>query len=138
MSTDDNTLLSLVNEKGPKQLEIIGVGSFIEGVPLGQALLDRDFILFTTDNTVEINKDRIYKFWFKDGELNGLELFNGDLNFNTDNPIETVVYYENENIKKVYWTDGLNQPRVINIASSDNVRNAWRNDSFDFIRNLEI
>lgn len=138
MSTDDNTLLSLVNEKGPKQLEIIGVGSFIEGVPLGQALLDRDFILFTTDNTVEINKDRIYKFWFKDGELNGLELFNGDLNFSMDNPIETVVYYENENIKKVYWTDGLNQPRVINIASSNNVRNAWRNDSFDFIRNLDL
>lgn len=39
-----------------------------------------------------------------------------DLNFSTDHPIETLVDIENENIQKVYWVDGINQPRVINIA----------------------
>ena len=30
--------------------------------------------------------------------------------------IETVGLYESETIQKVYWTDGVNPPRVINIA----------------------
>lgn len=30
-------------------------------------------------------------------------------------PIETLAWYENEDIQKVYWVDGLNKPRMINI-----------------------
>lgn len=44
--------------------------------------------------------------------------FAGDLNFNVEYPIEAVSIYENENTQKVYWTDGLNSPRVIDIKES--------------------
>lgn len=42
-------------------------------------------------------------------------LYTGDLNFNIDNPIKTYVSYESENQQRIYWIDGINQPRVINI-----------------------
>lgn len=49
-----------------------------------------------------------------------------------------MIFYENEYIKKVYWTDGLNQPRVINIAATPDVISKWNNDSFNFVRTLNL
>ena len=42
-------------------------------------------------------------------------LYTGRLNFNINNPIKTYVSYESENQQRIYWIDGINQPRVINI-----------------------
>lgn len=42
-------------------------------------------------------------------------LYTGNLNFNINNPIKTYISYESENQQRIYWIDGLNQPRVINI-----------------------
>ena len=39
----------------------------------------------------------------------------GDFNFDKDHLIECIPCYESEDIKKIYWIDGLNYPRVINI-----------------------
>ena len=50
-------------------------------------------------------------------------------------PIETLTFYENEEIQKVYWTDGINQPRMINIARETTYPNNWQ---FDFIKNLKL
>lgn len=82
--------------------------------------------------------DYIYKFNFDDSDnLEGNILFHGRLGFDTKNPIESIAIYENEELQKVYWVDGKNQPRVINIKGDTS---AWagQNDSFDFIRKLSF
>lgn len=82
--------------------------------------------------------DRIYKLWFNNGVLTGKRLFRGNLGFNYKHPIETISFYENADIRKVYWTDGLNQPRVINIAAASDVVSKWNTDSFNFVRTLSL
>lgn len=165
MATNDNTLMSLVNEKGPKQLTIkwdddpsIAESSTdtFEGTPVGQASIGDYYILFTTKASDGVNpkKDYIYKFWFTKGDLNedilnGRTLFprgeSANLGFDATHPIETLVYYENESIQKVYWVDGINQTRLINIAADtingvfdNSIINTWTNESFDFVVNLKL
>lgn len=83
--------------------------------------------------------DRIYKLWFNSsGALAGQRLFRGDLGFSYKHPIEAISFYENSDIRKVYWTDGLNQPRVINVAAASSVVNKWNTDSFNFVRTLSL
>lgn len=83
--------------------------------------------------------DRIYKLWFNsDGSLAGQRLFRGDLGFSYKHPIEAISFYENSDIRKVYWTDGLNQPRVINVAAASSVVSKWNTDSFNFVRRLKL
>ena len=164
MPTDGSTLLSLINEKGNKKSSIAGVGDYIRGIPIGQALINNELIVFTCgdksildadieaeelsinditakEEVVDIDypfEDRIYKLWFNNGALTGKRLFRGDLGFNYKHPIETISFYENTDIRKVYWTDGLNQPRVINIAAASDVVSKWNADSFNFVRTLNL
>ena len=161
MSTDDNTLLSISNEKGNISPYIYGIGDSIKGIPIGQSVLNDELVIFSSGQIItqrikeinapittiadlavtetEINdidsedfKDRIYKIWIDNLEVRGEILYSGNLNLNPRYPIETISLYENENSKKVYWVDGLNQPRVINIASIAD----WKDNSFDFVKNL--
>ena len=131
--TDDNTLFSITNEKGNISLPIEGIGDYIEGTPIGQAIIANEWIVFTTGD-----KDTIYKLWFEEDTLKGAILYSGDLNFSVEHPIETLIFYENDDIKKVYWVDGLNQPRVINIAATEEVISKWNDRSFDFVASLEL
>lgn len=138
ITNEDNTLYNLVNEKGTKLANINGIDS-IKGVVIGEATIDDELILFTTSIMSTINKrDRIYKIKLNGDNLDGQILFEGNLSFNPKYPIETLIFYENEYIKKVYWTDGLNQPRVINIAATPDVISKWNNDSFNFVRTLNL
>ena len=198
MPTDESTLLSLINEKGNKKSGIAGVGDYIKGIPIGQALVNNELIIFAAgdddyrladitpnifeapdifpcdvlitnltagedtanDITPDLSSvkditfidcpyklnidvdsmldDRIYKLWFNNGVLTGKRLFRGDLGFNYKHPIETISFYENADIRKVYWTDGLNQPRVINIAAASDIISKWNTDSFNFVRTLSL
>lgn len=168
MPTDENTLLSVINEKGNKATTIDGIGNTIEGTPIGQALIDNELILFTAgdpflievpaieaeeldienivseslsidiDADVQKKEDRIYKLWFDNGKLAGNNLYKGQLGFNYNNPIEAISFYENSDIKKIYWTDGINPPRVINVASSTSTMSKWKDTSFDFTRVLKL
>lgn len=165
MPTDESTLLSLINEKGNKKSSIAGVGDYIKGIPIGQALVNDELVIFTAGKdkdslytnikgeeleinniaanelTIDIDypfEDRIYKLWFNNRVLTGKRLFRGDLGFNYKHPIETTSFYENTDIRKVYWTDGLNQPRVINIAAASDVVSKWNTDSFNFVRALNL
>lgn len=198
MPTDESTLLSLINERGNKKSSIAGVGDHIKGIPIGQALVNNELIIFAagdddyrladiTPNLFEVPDifpcdvlitnltagedtanditpdlssvkditfidcpyklnidvdsmldDRIYKLWFNNGVLTGKRLFRGNLGFNYKHPIETISFYENADIRKVYWTDGLNQPRVINIAAASDVVSKWNTDSFNFVRTLSL
>lgn len=167
--SEDNTLGSIINERGNKELEINGIG-VIAGVPIGEAVLGEDLVLFTSGSdeykkanidkyenlTIDgitqdsdtqnvefeissMDEDRIYKFWFNSkDELQGVKLFEGDLNFDYTHPIEAIAFYENTDIRKVYWTDSLNMPRVINIAAGADTISKWTNKSFDFIKTLEL
>lgn len=140
--------------------------SNIEGTPIGQDVLNDTLVLFTTGNagdrivtisytgqgsatiqdftgTATINYnvslgDKIYRFDIESGQLVGTTLYSGNLGFDSGNPIECIGIYENEELKKVYWTDGINQPRVINIEATSAVRSAWNDNSFNFVKRLGL
>ena len=161
MSTDDNTLLSISNEKGNISPYIYGIGDSIKGIPIGQSLLNDELVIFSSGQIIirkikdidassstindltaterniedidsEDFKDKIYKIWLDGLNIGGKILFSGNLKFNPRYPIETISLYENENSKKVYWVDGINQPRVINIASETE----WKDNSFNFVKEV--
>ena len=165
MPTDESTLLSIVNEKGNKLANISGIGDSLKGTPIGQASIDDELIIFTAGDssartvnnitptiktvndiiseelTLDIDsdiEDRIYKLWFDGTTLTGTRLYRGQLDFDYRHPIETISFYENQEIKKIYWTDGLNQPRVINVAAASDVISRWNDNSFNFTRRLEL
>lgn len=151
LSTNEhNTLLSWVNEKGTSSIDIVAGdwedGSHseaipIEGTPIGTAVINHKLVLFTVDGINSI--DRIYVLTYASSTKTTMlakRLFEGDLSFSTIHPIETLVSYESENIQKVYWTDGVNQPRVINIAGTikkDSEGN-YINTQFDFVPTLQL
>ena len=165
MPTNESTLLSIINERGNKPSSITGIGDSLVGTPIGQSLINNELVVFTAGDksllnvnnisaegeeisditeeelTIDLDldfDDRIYKLWFNGGKLNGKRLFRGQLGFDSHYPIEAISFYENSDIRKVYWTDKLNQPRVINIAAADNVISKWNNNSFDFVRKLKL
>lgn len=125
---DKDTLLSVTNERGntpivfsssdaAKSSDISGVfATEIVGTLLGYAVLNNYLVLFTT----HLGTDYIYRVEYKDAieEWYLRLLFKGNLEFSTSNPIETISLFETEDVQKVYWVDGKNQPRVINIKKS--------------------
>lgn len=75
---------------------------------------------------------------YKKEDSNGIEQ-NNFLNFG--DKIDSLASFENKDIQKVYWVDGVNQPRVINVSSEEdaiNLRNTWNEKSFDFIKELKL
>lgn len=100
----------------------------IRGAYLGHAILNNTLVLFTKAGeddiitTLSLNKDT--------NTLEGEIRYVGNLNFSLDHPIETLPYYESELVQKVYWVDGLNQPRVINIVADDIIERL--DTQFDF------
>lgn len=139
-------------------------GNYVMGTPIGQQVLGENLILFTAGEevpTVSITagevsdvditpvstsafsipteyEDNIYKFWFSGNTLKGRKLFEGDLNFDKQHPIESIGLYENEELQKVYWTDGINPPRVVNISATAAKINMWAKDSFNFVADQQL
>ena len=154
MTNEGNTALSWVNEKGTAQITLVNssnASTTISGTPIGTAVLNRTLVLFTTTNTSEAQSttkaDKIYKLSYKDAAKTIMEvvlLFSGNLNFSTLHPLETMVSYEAEHIQKVYWVDGRNQPRIINIANETKLAQ-WNSAAtksiatfFDFVPSAAI
>jgi hypothetical protein len=107
------------------------------GSPIGSCVIGDFLILFTTD--IDGSVDRIYKIFKPTDSLSDtVLLFQGNLNFSLSNKIQTLPFYENNNIQKVYWIDGLNQPRVINVAVDGVELYNYTSTSFDFIQTLEL
>jgi len=65
-----------------------------------------------------------------------------NLKFKVDHPLQTLGVYENKNIQKVYWTDGENQPRLINITKDTLTEKGHERDytetSFDFAPEMTL
>lgn len=143
VTNEGNTSMSWVNEKGPALLELSlrNGEERLSGTPIGTAVINHTLIVFTTNENDEHSPDRIYKLNYDadKGRMYGSLLYQGDLDFSVGSPLETLVSYESDTIQKVYWTDGRNQPRVINIAADEDVVQKWTTVSgtvdsyFDFV-----
>ena len=116
---DDSTLLSITNEKGTLDSKISFEGDYV-----GHCILNKYLIIFTAtiDDKGKTTRDIIYRVEDDYGLLISKILYedtDGALNLSPKNPIEAIGYHENDLIQKVYWVDGRNQPRVINIAKPE-------------------
>lgn len=113
---EDNTLLSLTNERGTSDPLIEFQGYYV-----GHHVLGKYLIVFTA------NKDssgcHIYRTEKTETGYKTIILFHQegvwDQGWNPNHPIEAIGIYETELVQKVYWVDGINQPRVINIAKPE-------------------
>ncbi len=123
----NDTLYSITNEKGTKKTNIS-----VEGTYLGHCLLNKYLVVFSKNAGSE-NPDYINRIDLKD--FTKTLLYRGNLNFSLEHPIEAISSYENESIQKVYWTDGYNQPRIINIVGDTS---KFNDSYFDFIRELAL
>ena len=126
---ENSTLLSVTNEKGTSEFTL---STYPEGTIIGTAVIKNHLVLFTTQNGM----DRIYNITFNESDYSygtvGL-IYGGNLGFDVKHPIETLAVYENENIQKVYWVDGINQPRMVNIANGF----VTNGDIFNFNRKID-
>ena len=134
---DKATLLIVTNEKGTKE---ISLPTPIKGCIIGNCVIDNTLVLFTVPYDGDDRDDDYPDYIYKITNINTnipvvTPIFKGALGFSSQHPIETTVVIENENIKKVYWVDGINQPRMININKEyqDN-----DNDAFDFCQTVEF
>lgn len=147
ITKDDNGILSLQFERGNERLSLD-----VKGCVIGTCVLNKYLILFTqetkafrrpTGEIVITKTDHIYRLEIIEGDLDVIEIFTGNLNFDTDYPLETLGVYENENIQKVYFIDGKNQARVINILEDYNSKYQdnlfeYKSTAFDFIAELQL
>lgn len=156
LSTNEgNTQMSWVNERGTKEIKVkidtmpwsdnkeeTGALSryrySIEGFIIGTAVLDHKLILFTVNEpfgsiyVLKMSKNSNY-------DIEGKRIAYTQMGFKKDHPIETLPIYESEFIQKVYWTDNLNPPRVINISSyMDKKALFYTSTSFDFNPTLQL
>lgn len=107
-------------------------------VIIGHAATRNSLVLFSTD---ENNMDCIWEVDMSNYNIKLLYVRN--LNFSKNNPIQTVYNYENENIQKVYWVDGKNQIRFMNLRHS--IANGFLEELIDvnsntinFVGNFQI
>lgn len=147
ITKDNNGILSLQFERGNKRLNLD-----IKGCVIGTCVLNKYLVLFTQETNahrrpngeiVIIKTDHIYRLEIINEDLNIVEIFTGNLNFDTEYPLETLGVYENENIQKVYFIDGKNQARVINILEDYNLKyqdtlSEYKKTAFDFIAELQL
>lgn len=85
----------------------------MEGEVLGTAVINNYLILFNHDSNN--NLDYIYRITIND-DVEVDTVYQGKLGFDPEYPIECTTSYESEDVQKVYWVDGKNQPRMINIT----------------------
>lgn len=137
---DDNTLLSITNERGTYKTTVTFREHYV-----GHCVLGKYLVVFTAnDDSSDCHIYRVEKT--KDGFKN-IILFHEedtwDKAWSPYHPIEAIGVYESELIQKVYWVDGKNQPRVINIAKPELKADSeesplYTKDSFNFVRELKL
>lgn len=145
---DNNSFLTMTNERGPLRLELNIKGKYY----LGHCILGKYLILFTTtedgvdDYSLYTGKDYIIRITKEGGNYISEVLFEGALNFKKNHLIQTLGNYESPLVQKVYWTDGYNQPRFINIVADKlynkdlstitDYKELYPEGNFDFVPNL--
>ena len=147
-----NSLLSVTNEKGTKQVVLTGT---ITGTPIGSATIGDYVIIFTHTVVVRAEGeteehyqarlavcDHIYRCIITSTGATSVIIYEGNANFSLEHPIETLPVFETESIQKVYWVDGNddNQPRVINIISGcpKDSLDKYITDALNFSRTVSL
>ena len=98
---------ALVNEKGTSLAFESGISGTVKGYI---QCTPNIIVLFVSNGSV----DSIYKIEKDGASFTKTKMAEGDFKFGS--LIQGVFCYENSNIQKVYWVDGVNQLRYINIA----------------------
>lgn len=125
MPAEEGAGFSLTNEKGTTKVLDLGANLTL----LGQCATTDSIVCFFTGTF----GDTIYKVYEEDGAWQYKRLFQGNLGFSVDHPIETLYNYETQDIQKVYWIDGVNQLRCINLADDTT---SYNDSSFDSIKEV--
>lgn len=149
IATDqENSFLVWSNEIGTKEILLNGTGN--NKIPQNSIILGHcstldSIIVFVYVTDVD---HRIYKL-----VLNGETTIDSSLLYKTNDTgfgwlpstkIETMYFVETEDIKRVYWVDGINPVASINIVASDEEKSNWNDHYFistisiDFPINVEI
>lgn len=153
-SREGDTLLTITNEQGTKYIEL----PTLCGHYIGHCTLNNYLVLFCTGkfnitSTTTTKEDFIFRINL--AQLTNSEtkdkvtiLYHGStdenskydiLNFDQKYPIKAIGSYESALIQKVYWTDGYNPLRMINISEAmDSKISNYNSLSFNFIPELEL
>lgn len=112
-SIHGGTELIVTNEKGWRELE-----RYVNITYLGSCQISNHLVVFGKTND---GIDKIIKYSFTDGEITTKVLYSGNLKFVVPegvnkNIIECIPWYESEDVQKIYWVDGVNSTRVINVV----------------------
>ncbi len=142
----NDTLLSITNEQGTQECKTQDDNYLIQGKVLGYCVLNNYLVVFNksikgSDSIEQITRiyqqnnkwisDVLYSSHTIEEQPNGTIITKSSGNLNFGDTIQTLGIYENENIQKVYWVDGVNQPRVINIVK-DILLNKSNKRLFDY------
>lgn len=116
---DNNSTEALVNEKGTKLTQMYYAGKMenqLDGEILGIVKCSTDMIVAFVKKSETVNI--IYKIYYD--VLKRVAVVKvAEGNFNFGKQIKGIFCYENSELQKVYWVDGVNQLRYINIADSN-------------------
>jgi hypothetical protein len=101
--------MTITNIRGPKKI----IANQIKGAVVGKCYTGDYLVLFTVDNTGDMYSKttsmcRIYRVDLNKSisEITVNLLYEGDdLYFEKDRTFDTLFYYENKNVQKVYWTE---------------------------------
>ena len=166
---DGEDTLSLVNEKGNAPIRLASgdgdIFTFSGCQYVGHCVINQYLVLFVRRREiiegVSSLPDNVYStIYCIDFDtvhtINGEDYYDikikfdthtyNDLGFNPEHPLETIGDYETENIIKVYFTDGIYQPRVINIKKDYahdmsfvyGQDEPYNSDELNFVRNLKL
>lgn len=108
---DNDTQLSITNEKSPKEIKELDLKNLSY---IGHCVLGKYLVLFMRNEVS--GKDSIIRCIEVENKIKKEILFVGNLGFSKDHPIQTIGIAEQNLINKIYWVDGINNPRVINIS----------------------
>ena len=103
----------------------------LSGSYCGKCETSDSVVIFTYDGYVNY----IYNVKSYGAELHVDTIYKGGLNITPENMVDAIFRFESEDVQKVYWVDGVNQPRVINIAKPVNYDKG--SAQFDFISTVD-
>lgn len=132
---EEDTLLSITNEIGTSSEKMTFQGSYVGHCTIGEYLVV--FTQLNGDNNSHTN----YIYRVNDIDQPATLLYEGDLGIR--NQIQTLGIFEGPLVQKVYWVDGDNQPRVINIVKDlllgEPISSVYRSaNDFNFVQELSL
>lgn len=128
-TTGNNSFLSVTNEKSTEFIMNLSKDNDNNAsvYVLGSASIGNYIVVFTKEDGC----DCILRVDASDeNDIKKFVLYEGNLDFSIDNPVECTTSYEADSVQKVYWVDGKNQPRYIDVATDTKYPS---NETFTFV-----